>query len=95
MRTILLELSLTSNRFVFSIAVFVLFTRTRRSGNVIIPRPGRGGLRSKTERVEKTGVFWIIRNVERLEINPLPSSTALPHTGGEPVRNGRKRKEGQ
>ena len=30
------------------------------------------------------GVFWIISNVERLEINPLPSLTALPHTGGEP-----------
>ena len=30
-------------------------------------------------------VFWIVRNDERLEFNPLPSSTALPHAGGEPV----------
>ena len=33
-------------------------------------------------------VFWIVRNVERLEINPLPSSTALPHTGGEQLLSG-------
>ena len=30
------------------------------------------------------GVFWITHNDERLESNPLPSSTALPHAGGEP-----------